>query len=36
MMFNIWWVIAIVVGAGVGEMLFGRFGPAHHDSDADH
>jgi hypothetical protein len=26
MSFNIWWIISVVLGAGVGEMLFGRFG----------
>ncbi|ORY33102.1 Ctr copper transporter family-domain-containing protein [Naematelia encephala] len=26
MTFNIWWLVSVVVGAGVGEMLFGRFG----------
>lgn len=26
MTFQIWWIISVVVGAGVGEMLFGRFG----------
>ena len=26
MSFQIWWVIGIVIGAGVGECLFGRFG----------
>ncbi|WVQ81102.1 hypothetical protein IAT38_003224 [Cryptococcus sp. DSM 104549] len=29
MTFNIWWIIAVVVGSGVGEMLFGRFGSSH-------
>lgn len=27
MTFNIWYILAVVVGAGTGEMLFGRFGP---------
>lgn len=26
MTFQIWWIISIVVGAGVGEAMFGRFG----------
>jgi len=26
MTFNIWWLIAVVLGAGIGETLFGRFG----------
>nr|XP_018259286.1 uncharacterized protein I303_08214 [Kwoniella dejecticola CBS 10117]OBR81444.1 hypothetical protein I303_08214 [Kwoniella dejecticola CBS 10117] len=29
MTFNIWWIISVVVGSGVGEMLFGRFGSSH-------
>ncbi|WRT69170.1 uncharacterized protein IL334_006154 [Kwoniella shivajii] len=29
MTFNIWWIISVVVGSGVGEMLFGRFGSTH-------
>ncbi|WVW79475.1 hypothetical protein I302_101444 [Kwoniella bestiolae CBS 10118] len=29
MTFNIWWIISVVIGAGVGEMLFGRFGASH-------
>ena len=29
MTFNIWFVISVVIGAGVGEMLFGRFGAGH-------
>ncbi|KAK4685698.1 solute carrier family 31 (copper transporter), member 1, partial [Tremellales sp. Uapishka_1] len=28
MTFQIWWIISLVVGAGVGEVLFGRFGGA--------
>ncbi|RSH95207.1 hypothetical protein EHS25_000293 [Saitozyma podzolica] len=30
MTFNIWWIISVVVGAGVGEAMFGRFGSSHH------
>ena len=26
MSFNVYWLLAVVVGAGVGEMMFGRFG----------
>jgi copper transporter 1 len=26
MTFQIWWIVSVVVGLGVGEMLFGRFG----------
>lgn len=26
MSFNIWWVMSVVIGAGVGETMFGRFG----------
>ncbi|WVO15562.1 hypothetical protein L204_103222 [Cryptococcus depauperatus] len=26
MTFNIWWTISVIIGSGVGEMLFGRFG----------
>ncbi|WWC72993.1 uncharacterized protein I206_106957 [Kwoniella pini CBS 10737] len=29
MTFNIWWIISVVVGSGVGEMMFGRFGSSH-------
>ncbi|KAL0247906.1 hypothetical protein I308_103984 [Cryptococcus tetragattii IND107] len=29
MTFNIWWMISVVIGCGVGEMLFGRFGSSH-------
>ncbi|WVQ93109.1 hypothetical protein IAU59_000173 [Kwoniella sp. CBS 9459] len=29
MTFNIWWIISVVIGSGVGEMLFGRFGAPH-------
>ncbi|WVQ73586.1 hypothetical protein IAR50_003165 [Cryptococcus sp. DSM 104548] len=29
MTFNVWWCISVVVGSGVGEMLFGRFGSSH-------
>ncbi|WVF65436.1 hypothetical protein IAT40_000163 [Kwoniella sp. CBS 6097] len=29
MTFNIWWILAVVVGSGIGEMLFGRFGASH-------
>ncbi|WWC91095.1 uncharacterized protein L201_006036 [Kwoniella dendrophila CBS 6074] len=29
MTFNIWWIISVVIGSGVGEMLFGRFGSSH-------
>lgn len=26
MTFQLWWIISVIVGLGVGEMLFGRFG----------
>jgi len=26
MSFNIWWILAVVLGSGVGETIFGRFG----------
>ena len=26
MTFNIWWILCVVIGAGVGEVMFGRFG----------
>ncbi|OCF35674.1 hypothetical protein I316_02729 [Kwoniella heveanensis BCC8398] len=29
MTFNIWWIMSVVIGSGVGEMLFGRFGASH-------
>ncbi|WVR08955.1 hypothetical protein IAU60_006014 [Kwoniella sp. DSM 27419] len=29
MTFNIWWIISVVIGCGVGEMLFGRYGSGH-------
>lgn len=32
MTFNIWWILSVVIGSGVGEIMFGRFGP----SSADH
>ncbi|KAL7421152.1 hypothetical protein Q5752_004037 [Cryptotrichosporon argae] len=32
MTFQIWWIVAVVVGAGVGECLFGRFGAGASDA----
>lgn len=29
MTFNIWWTLSVVVGAGIGEVLFGRLGAGH-------
>lgn len=29
MTFNLWYIIAVVAGAGVGETLFGRHGHLH-------
>lgn len=26
MTFNVWWILSVVLGHGVGEVLFGRFG----------
>ncbi|EIW66063.1 hypothetical protein TREMEDRAFT_70320 [Tremella mesenterica DSM 1558] len=36
MSFNIWWVMCIVLGAGVGEALFGRFGSTHTHMEHTH